>query len=422
MAIDKLNANQIRNARCGKHFDGAGLFLQVLASGNRYWRMKYYYGGREKLIAFGVYPEVSLAEARQRRDEARTLLRQGRDPVMARRAERREAVARASNNFETVCLEWVRVKGYRWSEGHRLGVISQMENDVFPRLGCTSVAELTPADILFTVRQVERRGAFDSAGRLLQRIRSVLNYAVATGRLVSNPARDLRNVLIPPERGQHAAMAFGEVGGFLATLDRYPGNPETRIALEMLVHTFVRSQEVRLARWSEFDPGAWDPKADGRKYWRIPAERMKKRREHVVPLSPQVRELLAQLRRFTGNGELLFPHRSGGGQAMTKSGLRKAMAYAGFQGEATIHGFRAQASTELNERGFHADAIERQLAHEEANKSRRAYNRASYLEERCKMMDAWSGLLACEKRTAAMLLRLKEGAMSSGAGDELPGN
>ena len=257
------------------------------------------------------------------------------------------------------------------------------------------------------MRIVEARGALDYAGRLLRLIVRALNYAVATGRLVSNPARDLREALIPPEHGQHAALPFEDVGTFLLALDGHPGKLETRIALEMVEHTFVRSQEMRLARWAEFDAGAWNPDLSGRKYWRIPGGRMKMRRDHLVPLSPHVRQLLARLHPLTGHGEFLFPHRYGGDRGLSKSGLRKAMAHTGFT-EATVHGFRALASTELNGRGFHADAIERQLAHVEKNRSRRPYNRAEYLKERCELMDVWSDLLVQEKQTVEVLQRLKE--------------
>jgi integrase len=407
VATNKLNSIQVRNVGPGKHFDGGGLFLDVKASGRRYWRMKYHYGGVERLLALGVYPEVSLAEARQRHADARACLRQGKDPMAVRRAEQRDIAAQVANKFEPLCREWVQVKGARWTEDYRQSILDQFEKDAFPKLGGIPVAELLPADILEVIRVVEGRGALNFAGRLLRLIVRALNYAVATGRLVSNPARDLREALIPPEHGQHAALPFEDVGTFLAALDAHPGKLETRIALEMVVHTFVRSQEMRLARWVEFDAQAWDPSVSGRKYWRIPGPRMKMRRDHVVPLSPHVRRLLARLHPLTGQGEFLFPHRYGGDRGISKSGLRKAMAHTGFT-EATVHGFRALASTELNGRGFHADAIERQLAHVEKSKSRRAYNRAEYLKERCELMDVWSDLLTQEKQTAEVLQRLKE--------------
>jgi integrase len=410
VATEKLNALRIRNAGPGKYFDGGGLFLDVQARGQRYWRMKYRFGGVERLLALGVYPEVGLAEARQHHEQARACLRDGKDPMAVRQAAEREAAARVGNKFEAVCREWVKVKGAQWSSVHRQAILEQLERDAFPRLGRIPVAELLPMDILETIRVVEARGAVDSAGRLLRRITRALNYAVATNRLVSNPARDLRDALMTPARGRHAALPFEDVGKFLVALETHPGNLETRIALEMIVHTFVRSQEMRLARWSEFDAGAWDPDLRGRKYWLIPGGRMKMRKDHVVPLSPHVRKLLQRLYPLTGHGEFLFPHRYGGDRGMSRSGLRKAMAHTGFT-EATVHGFRALASTELNERGFREDVIERQLAHVEKRKCRRAYNRAEYLEERCELMDAWSNLLQADKETVSMLFRLKEAAL-----------
>ncbi len=270
MATEKLNALQVRNAGPGKYFDGGGLFLDVQARGQRYWRMKYRFGGVERLLALGVYPEVSLAEARQHHEQARACLRDGKDPMAVRQAAEREAAARVGNKFEAVCREWVKVKGAQWSSVHRQAILEQLERDAFPRLGRIPVAELLPMDILETIRVVEARGAVDSAGRLLRRITRALNYAVATNRLVSNPARDLRDALMTPARGRHAALPFEDVGKFLVALETHPGNLETRIALEMIVHTFVRSQEMRLARWSEFDADAWDPDLRGRKYWLIP--------------------------------------------------------------------------------------------------------------------------------------------------------
>ena len=231
MATDKLNAIQVRNAEPGKHFDGGGLFLDVKASGKRYWRMKYRFGGIERLLALGVYPEVGLAEARQRHADARACLRQGKDPMAVRRAERRDVAAQATNKFEPLCREWVKVKGARWSEDYRQSILDQFETDAFPKLGGIPIAELLPADILDVVRAVEARGALNYAGRLLRLIVRVLNYAVATGRLVSNPARDLREALIPPEHGQHAALPFEDVGTFLLALDRAgPGNLNSPIS------------------------------------------------------------------------------------------------------------------------------------------------------------------------------------------------
>ncbi|WCE03586.1 integrase arm-type DNA-binding domain-containing protein [Pseudoxanthomonas sp. JBR18] len=405
MASDKLNALMLRTAPVGKHFDGGGLFFDVQPGGGRYWRMKYRFGELERLLAIGVYPEVSLAEARRRREQARACLRDGLDPMAARRAEQRHAAAQVANKFEALAREWILVKGKRWTQDYRVAVLDHLEKDAFPKLGRMPVSEITPGDILGVVRAVEARGALTVAARVLGWIRNVLTYGVITGRLTVNPARDLQQALVPREQGHHAALPFEEVGTFLPALDTHPGKLETRIALELVVHTFLRSQEVRLARWSEFDPDAWNLAVKEQQYWWIPGARMKMRRDHMVPLSRHVRRLLARLHPLTGQGEFLFPHRYGG-KGMSKSGLRKAMAHTGFT-EATVHGFRALASTELNERGFREDAIERQLAHVQINKVRRIYNRAKYRQERCDIMTMWSELLEQEKQTVAMMRHLK---------------
>lgn len=392
MATNKLTSARVRTAPVGKHFDGDGLYLEVLPNDSRLWRLKYRFGGKEKRLALGALHEVGIAEARRRRDEARAHLRDGRDPSEVRRAVRVAAVVRAANSFEAVAREWIATRGVCWSERHRENLLAQLERDAFPKLGGRPVSELSPTEILSVLRDVERRGSLDSAGRLLQRIRGVLNFAVATGRAESNPARDLNGALTPPMRRNFAALPLARVGAFLAALDDYPGQPETRIALHLLLLTFVRSGELRGARWIEFDLAAKDDHGQAAPTWSIPAERMKNRRPHVVPLAPKVVELLGQLRELSGHGEFLFPHRVRPRTPMGDSTLLAGLQRMGF-GDVTAHGFRALASTELNGLGFRPDAIERQLAHVEANKIRSAYHRTTYLDERRTMMIAWADMI-----------------------------
>src|SRR5690606_18747053 len=299
MATDKLTAARVRTAATGKHFDGGGLYLEVTPGGSRLWRLKYRFSGREKRLALGAFPEVGLAEARRRRDEARAHLRDGRDPSEVRRSDRVAAAVRASNSFEAVAREWIATRGARWSERHRENLTAQLERDAFPKLGGRPVAELSPAEILTVLRAVERRGALDSAGRLLQRIRGVLNFAVATARCDTNPARDLDGALTPPTRCHFAALPLSKVGEFLQALDAYPGQPETRLALYLLLLTVTRSGELRAARWDEFDLAAVVVRGEAASVWTIPAARMKNRRPHLVPLAPRVVELLGELRRLT---------------------------------------------------------------------------------------------------------------------------
>lgn len=399
MALDKLTALVVRTAPPGKYFDGGSLYLDVQKSGARYWRMKYHYGKRERLLALGVYPEVSLAEARKRRETAKAQLRDGIDPIEAKRQEVIAAAVRLTNSFESVCREWVEVRGVRWTQRHRDNVIAQFERDAFPKLGARPVTALTATEILPVLRKVESRGSLDSAGRLLQRIRKALNYAVATSRIASNPVRDLDGALTPPTRGHHAALPWPQVPVFLKALKNYPGNPETRIALHLILLTFVRSGELRGARWQEFEPGFLDATEDQMPLWTIPAERMKSRREHLVPLAPQVVALFRELHALTGRGEFVLPHRTRAAEGMGDSALREAMHRLGF-GSYTVHGFRALASTELNGLGFRPDVVERQLAHVEANRVRAAYHRTDYLGDRRTMMRKWTDLVSEAERSA----------------------
>nr|WP_053057218.1 site-specific integrase [Xanthomonas hyacinthi] len=259
---------------------------------------------------------------------------------------------------------------------------------------------MTPTEILPVLREVEARGSLDSAGRLLQRIRKAFNYAVSTGRIETNPVRDLDGALTPPERGHHAALPWAKVPDFLKALAKYPGNPETRIALHLMLLIFVRSGELRGARWSEFEPEFLEATGERLALWTIPAERMKSRRDHIVPLAPQVVALFRQLHEFSGNTEFVLPHRTRAKTGMSESTLREGMHRIGF-GEYTVHGFRALASTELDGLGFRPDVIERQLAHVEANRVRAAYHRTDYLEDRQRLMIKWADIVTLSGRHEA---------------------
>jgi integrase len=365
--------------------DGGGLYLLVNPTGKKYWRLKYRHWGKEKVLALGVYPEVTLAQARDGRDDAKRLLREKQDPVATRQRQRQAAESAAANTFEHIAREWVAQQRHSWTPDHADRVLKSLEKDVFPEIGTQPISEINAQELLVTLRKVEKRGATATAQRSLQRCSAIFRYCIASSRCTSNPAADLKGALKPHKTTSRAALSAAELPEFLNKLDIYDGRPETKIALRLLILTFVRPGELRAAQWSEFDLA----KAE----WRIPAERMKMRTEHVVPLSTQAVKALEELHPLTGYRRLLFPNQSNPQKCMSENTLLFAMYRMGYHSRATAHGFRATASTILNEQGYRPDVIERQLAHVERNKVRAAYNRASYLEERRKMMQAWADYL-----------------------------
>ncbi|GAA0431296.1 tyrosine-type recombinase/integrase [Aeromonas salmonicida] len=357
--------------------DEKGLFLLVNKSG-KYWKLKYRHGGKEKKLALGVYPEVSLREARAKRDEARRVIAEGIDPGLVRKQSKVASRLVSENSLEVLAREWHQSQFALWSPGHATRVIESLEVDVFPDLGLVPITELTAPMILEALRKVEKRGATETAGRILQRVSAIMRYAIQTGRASYNPAQDLRGALKATKQEHRPALPRSELPEFFRRLEAEPLNPATRLALHLLMLTMTRRGEVRFARWDEFDME--------RAEWRIPAARMKMRTEHLVPLSRQALAVLDELHQLTGHCELLFPSERKLTNPMSENTLSYAMGRMGYKGIATPHGFRALASTTLNEEGFDPDVIERQLAHAERNKVRAAYHRAEYLDDRRKLL------------------------------------
>lgn len=357
--------------------DEKGLFLLVNKSG-KYWKLKYRHGGKEKKLALGVYPEVSLREARAKRDEARRVIAEGIDPGLVRKQSKVASRLVSENSLEVLAREWHQSQFALWSPGHATRVIESLEVDVFPDLGLVPITELTAPMILEALRKVEKRGATETAGRILQRVSAIMRYAIQTGRASYNPAQDLRGALKATKQEHRPALPRSELPEFFRRLEAEPLNPATRLALHLLMLTMTRPGEVRFARWDEFDME--------RAEWRIPAARMKMRTEHLVPLSRQALAVLDELHQLTGHCELLFPSARKLTNPMSENTLSYAMGRMGYKGIATPHGFRALASTTLNEEGFDPDVIERQLAHAERNKVRAAYHRAEYLDDRRKLL------------------------------------
>lgn len=397
-------------ARPYKLFDGGGLYLEVAptatATAGRYWRLKYRHAGKEKRLALGVYPEVSLAEARDRREAARAQLRDKLDPLAARKADERARRIGAANTFAAVARDWIEANRGEWIPSHVARVERSLAADVFPVIGDRPIAELTAADLRDCVKRVADRGALEIASRVAQRCSGVFRFGIATERCASNPAADLRGSLKRTKVIHRPAMDRAELPAFLAKLDRYDGRPETAIALRLLLLTFVRTGEMRGARWAEID--------FTRNEWRIPAARMKMKETHVVPLARQSVDALRELERYSGRGELLFPHVSDPRKPMSENTMLYALYRMGYHGRATGHGFRALASTVLNESGWRPDVIERQLAHSERNKVRAAYNRATYLEERRTMMQSWADLIDAERFSNNKVRPIRSATAASG--------
>jgi integrase len=386
-----LNDTAIRRARTGtkprKLFDGSGMYLLLTPGGGRWWRLKYRFGGAEKLLALVTYPEVALRDARERREAARKLIAAGVDPGAQRKAAKAALIAQETGNFEAVGREWLEKFSRAWVPEHTATVIRRLERDVFPWLGGRPVGEISAAELLTVLRRVESRGALETAHRIHQVYGQVFRYAIATGRAQRDPSADLRGALPPVQEKHHAALTDPkQVGALMRSINGYQGSFVVRCAMRLASLAFVRPGELRRAEWSEFD-------LDGGT-WRIPAARMKMRTEHLVPLSRQAAEILRELHPLTGAGRYVFPGARTAGRPMSENAITAALRRMGYERtQMTAHGFRTLASTLLNEMGWPADAIERQLAHAERDGVRDAYNRAEYLAERRRMMQAWADYL-----------------------------
>jgi len=406
-----LTDTRIRSEKPGnkarKVRDGRGLYLVVLPTGRRVWRIRYRKpGGADTYFTFGEYcrppagesPDAAqsrrrscrftLSEARLECDRLRGLVKQGTNLSRHKKAEKALRDAETVNTFEAVAKEWIS-KQQRWSPKYLKQVTGGLERDVFPSFGDLPIREITAYQILSTLQSTEKRGAITMAKLESQWIGAVYRYAVASQRADGDPTSALRGALISHKVEHHRALRQDEIPEFLNILNSYGGHRSTVLALQLLLLTFVRPGELRQAKWDEFDLDKGE--------WRIPAERMKMNELHVVPLSCQVIELLRELQLLTGDQSWLFPNTRRPKGCMTETTLNRALERMGYNGKGTIgfsaHGFRATASTLLNESNFRPDVIERQLAHKERNQSRASYNRAMYLPERAEMMQYWADFI-----------------------------
>ena len=382
MPPKKLNARQVDAAKprekAYKLADGAGLYLEVVPSGSRYWRMKYRFNGKEKRMAFGVYPAVSLAQARALRDEAKKKLAEGIDPSFAKKEEKLVRDVQLNNTFQAVALEWHGTKVSRWSEGYASDIIEAFNKDIFPYIGQQPVNEIKPLVLLNVLRRMESRGATEKAKKVRQRCSEVFRYAIVTGRAEYNPAADLTSAMSGHESKHYPFLTVEELPDFFKALAGYTGSPLVVLAARLLILTGVRTGELRGAFWSEFELE--------KAVWEIPAERMKMKRPHLVPLSTQALEIVQQLKVISGQYPLVFPGRNDPRKTMSDASINQVFKRIGYTGKVTGHGFRHTMSTILHEEGFNTAWIETQLAHVDKNAIRGTYNHALYLEGRREMM------------------------------------
>lgn len=396
-----LTDTAIKNAKPAskayKLFDGGGLFLLVTPAGQKYWRLKYRHAGKEKLLALGVYPEISLAAARKSREEAREGLAQGADPNTAKKETRRLAALAAATSFEAVAREWYESQRGGWSASYAEKVIGSLEGDVFPTLGSRPVDEIEAHHLVGVLRAVEARGVRETAKRILQRSRAVFQYGIMTGRCARNPASDIDAAVIlkkGPAVQHMARVKPVEIAGLMRDIAAYDGEPVTRLALEFMALTFVRTAELIGARWNEIDEEAGE--------WRIPADRMKMRTPHIVPLSRQAIGVLKQLKEINGAREFVF-HSPQGRKPISNNTMLFALYRMGYKSRMTGHGFRGLAATILREMGYSRDLVDRQLAHAERNQVTAAYVHAEYLPERHQMMLHWGDFLDASRSGAKVI-------------------
>lgn len=371
-----------------KLFDGRGLFLLVMPTGGKWWRFKYRFGGKEKQLSLGTYPDVSLKQARERRDDARKLIADGIDPSEMRKARKRSAVERDANSFEAVAREWYAKHAPTWAPSHASKVIRRLERDVFPWVGGRPIAEITAPELLAVLRRVEARGALDTARRLQGISGQIFRYAIATGRAERDSSADLRGAL-PPVKGNHFAATTDpkRLGEILRAMDAYQGTLTVKCALRLAPLVFVRPGELRQAQWQDIDLDAAE--------WRFKVT--KTDTDHIVPLARQAVEILREIEPLTGRGRYVFPSARNprGDRCMSENAVLAALRRMGIpKDELSGHGFRAIARTILDEvLGFRPELIEHQLAHAVRDPLGRAYNRTKHLKERRQMLQSWADYL-----------------------------
>ncbi|MEB7898764.1 tyrosine-type recombinase/integrase [Raoultella ornithinolytica] len=385
----KLTARQVDTSRPKdkpyKLSDGGGLYLLVNSNGSRYWRLKYRIAGKEKLLALGVYPDITLAEARQKRADAKKILVAGGDPGQEKQEEKQAKEQAVANSFERLAMEWHTHKSTSWSEGYAEHLLMYLKKDIFPFIGQKAITDISQVEMLNVLRKMEQRGVLDKLKKTRQACRQIFTYAIITGRAEHNPVSDLAGALKSPKQQHYPHLLVDQIPDFLRALSEYSGSTITRNATRLLMLTGLRTIELRASEWVDidFDKGVWN----------IPAERMKMRRPHLVPLSIQVRELLEEIHQLTGRGKYVFPGRNDAGKPMSEASINQVIKRIGYDGKATGHGFRHTMSTILHEQGYNTAWIETQLAHVDKNSIRGTYNHAQYLDGRREMLQWYADYL-----------------------------
>ncbi|WP_265471965.1 tyrosine-type recombinase/integrase [Klebsiella pneumoniae] len=377
-----LNDMQIRRAKPeAKAYtlgDGQGLSLLIEPNGSKSWRFRYRYAGKPKMISLGVYPTITLADASSRRDDARKLVAEGKNPSEVRKEQKIALQTESESAFEKIATEWHQMKSAKWSAGYASDIMEAFQNDIFPYVGTRPIGEIKPLELLNVLRKIEKRGALEKMRKVRQRCSEVFRYAIATGRAEFNPAADLSSALEVHQSNHFPFLKADELPDFLRALDSYTGSRLVQIATKLLMITGVRTIELRAALWSEFDLD--------NAIWEISAERMKMRRSHLVPLSTQALDLLNELKMMTGNYRYVFPGRNDPNKPMSEASINQVIKRIGYGGRLTGHGFRHTMSTILHEKGFDSAWIEIQLAHVDKNSIRGTYDHAQYLEKRSSMI------------------------------------
>lgn len=387
-----LREMKVRNVKAGekqvKLSDGEGMYLLVHPSGGKYWRLKYRFGGKEKTLALGTYPTVSLSDARQRRADARKLLSNGVDPSEIKKAQKLSVIADHDSDLEVVAREWHGKFSQSWAASHAKTTLGRLKNDVFPVMGDRPIADIKAPELLAMLRRIESRGALETAHRVRTICGQIFRYAIATGRAEHDISADLKGALPPYKKGVMAAITDPkEVGPLLLAIDGYSGSHVVKSALQLAPLIFIRPGELRKGEWSEvdFDSG----------HWNIPAERMKIKRDHVIPLSLQAIGILKELHALTGRGQYIFPGHRSAARPMSENAVNAGLRRLDYDKDTICgHGFRAMARTILDEvLHFNIDYIEHQLAHAVRDSNGRSYNRTSHIVERRKMMQDWANYL-----------------------------
>lgn len=391
----RLNNTACKNAQSAdkpyKRFDGGGLYLEVMPNGSKLWRIKYRYLGAERRLSLGAYPIVTLAEARERRDEIKKLLAQDIDPATAKRERKSEIIRNAENTFKAVALEWLEVQKSRWSKGYAEKIVRRLEMHLFPHIGNRPIAQITPPELLECLRKVEKTGALDMAGRAKQLAGQIFRYGIQVGKCERDAAADLKGALKAHKTEHFRTIDAKDIPGFLKALDRNEARifERTRRAVWFSLLTFGRPKEIRQARWSDIDF------EDA--LWKIPAGEMKSRRDHVVPLSAQAIAILKEQKQETGqiNTDYVFPSQIHPRKPMSDGTVNRAIERLGFGEMMVAHGIRALARTTIRERlGYDSEVIEKQLAHKTKNPLGEAYDRTTFLDQRREMMQVWADYLS----------------------------